>query len=168
MDKQCKAIDDMLSLSHKKLMDIMDKYDGENDAQLALDRLERWRERTAADISKLISPSEGKKLINKRPSVTYTNVPKKNIEAIWNLYSSHVIVLQEELKDHHEFVFSKSRKTKDKPSAGKTEGSTKGKFTGSNNGRLGKEEIVKLSPEFFGMGFDLKALWRKFRRTRRK
>lgn len=97
----------------KELPKIFEDSASSNNTSLAWDRINRWKERTARVLDKLVSPSEGKKLEDASPSVFSMGDPWGTIRDEINSYDSHLLALLEEIRNNPEFVLSTVQESND-------------------------------------------------------
>lgn len=109
IEKKAQEAIEMIGIQQKELMDIIERVQGDQDINIAEERLERWKSRTVKLLSTKIHPNEGAKLQEKYRGYASFN-PINDITEDAKDYFAFLLSLKEELVTHPEGIMATETK----------------------------------------------------------
>ena len=104
-EKAQKAVD-MVKLQIEELSNIVKHARQDKDFNVAREKLQRWKSRTARLLSEQVHPSEGEKLQKKKKGSFIINQPLRNLDDEANMYRGFLSSLMEEVEKHPKDILS--------------------------------------------------------------
>lgn len=108
-EKVKKAVEEI----DKKLEELSNIAEKENDIQIKREKLNRWKARAVKILYKYVSPSESAKFDNKRLTSYTMGAPYQNFRDEVRIYESFLKALKEDIQQHPEEVLTVLEKKED-------------------------------------------------------